>query len=141
MKGILVSFLPSFSNFFAAAFTDTEDANKLRRAREERKQWSQISKPKTDDYQPNEINNTDKFFKPNKCEMKHKKFHSGIELRLLIRFSLTITIILNSPNMAEEARWQLYKNAASNIEQVLAAIPHKAPTIRPPASHHKNYTS
>ena len=28
-----------------------------------------------------------------------------------------------------------------NIEQVLAATPHKAPTIPPPASHHENYTS
>ena len=41
----------------------------------------------------------------------------------------------------EEARWQLHKNVASNIEQVLAATPHKAPTIRLPASHHENYTS
>ena len=41
----------------------------------------------------------------------------------------------------EEARRQLHKNAASNIEQVLAAIPHKAPTIRPPAPHYKNYPS
>ena len=32
---------------------------------------------------------------------------------------------------------QLHKNAASNIEQVLAATP----TIRPPASHHENYPS
>ena len=39
----------------------------------------------------------------------------------------------------EEARGQLYKNAASNIEQVLEATPHKAPTIRPPTSHHENY--
>ena len=31
----------------------------------------------------------------------------------------------------EEARRQLHKNAASNIEQVLAATPHKVPTIRP----------
>ena len=31
----------------------------------------------------------------------------------------------------EEARRQLHKNAASNIEQLLAATPHKAPTIRP----------
>ena len=38
----------------------------------------------------------------------------------------------------EEARRQLHKNAVSNIQQVLAAIPHKAPTIRPPASHQKN---
>ena len=41
----------------------------------------------------------------------------------------------------EEARRQLHKNAASNLEQVLAATPHKAPTIRPPASHHENYPS
>ena len=33
------------------------------------------------------------------------------------------------------------KNAASNIEQVLVATPHKALTIRPPASHHENYPS
>ena len=36
----------------------------------------------------------------------------------------------------EEARRQLHKNVASNIEQVLATTSHKAPTIRPPASHH-----
>ena len=41
----------------------------------------------------------------------------------------------------EEAGRQLHKNAASNIEQVLAAIPHKAPTIRPPASNLENYPS
>ena len=28
-----------------------------------------------------------------------------------------------------------------NIEQVLAAIPHKTPTIRPPASYHEDYLS
>ena len=32
----------------------------------------------------------------------------------------------------EEVRRQLHKNAASNVEQVLAATPHKTPTIRPP---------
>ena len=32
----------------------------------------------------------------------------------------------------EEARWQLHKNAACNPEQVLAATPHKTPTVRPP---------
>ena len=41
----------------------------------------------------------------------------------------------------EEAWRQLQKNAASNIEQVLPATPYKAPTIRPPASYHENYTS
>ena len=41
----------------------------------------------------------------------------------------------------EEGRRQLHKNVASNIKQVLAATLHKAPTIRPPASHHENYPS
>ena len=35
----------------------------------------------------------------------------------------------------EEARWQLHKNAACNPEQVLAATPHKTPTVRPPAPY------
>ena len=39
----------------------------------------------------------------------------------------------------EEAGRQLHKNVVSNIEQVLAATLHKAPTIRPPVSHHENY--
>ena len=38
----------------------------------------------------------------------------------------------------EEARRKLHKNAASNIEQVLAATPQKTPIIRPPSSHHEN---
>ena len=33
----------------------------------------------------------------------------------------------------KEARRQLHKNAASSLEQVLAATPHKTPTVRPPA--------
>ena len=33
------------------------------------------------------------------------------------------------------------KNAASDIEQIMEATPHKTPTIRPPASHHENYPS
>ena len=41
----------------------------------------------------------------------------------------------------EEARRQLHKNAVSNLEQVLAATPHKTPTVRPPASYHENYSS
>ena len=41
----------------------------------------------------------------------------------------------------EEARRQLHKNAASNLEKVLAATPHKTPTVRPPASYLENYSS
>ena len=41
----------------------------------------------------------------------------------------------------EEARRQLHKNAASNLEQVLAATPYKTTTVRPPAPYHENYSS
>ena len=34
-----------------------------------------------------------------------------------------------------------FKIAASNLEQVLAATPHKTPTVRPPASYHENSSS
>ena len=56
-------------------------------------------------------------------------------------------ITLNEPgpifiySIFKEARRQLHKNAASNIEQLLAATPHMAPALRPPASHHENYQS
>ena len=48
---------------------------------------------------------------------------------------------MNNKTAGEEARRQLHKNATSNFEQVLAATPHKTPTIRPPASYHENYPS
>ena len=41
----------------------------------------------------------------------------------------------------EEARRQLHKNAACNLEQVLVATPYKTPTVRPPAPYHENYSS
>ena len=48
-----------------------------------------------------------------------------------------VSILLYGCTTWEETRRQLHKNAANNIEQVLAATP----TIRPPASHHENYPS
>ena len=36
---------------------------------------------------------------------------------------------------------QLHKNAASNIEKVLEAAPHKVVAILPPTTHHENYPS
>ena len=41
----------------------------------------------------------------------------------------------------EKAWEQLHKNAASNIEQVLKAAPHKAAAVRPHTTHHENYQS
>ena len=48
---------------------------------------------------------------------------------------------MDANKTAGEARRQLHKNAASNIEQVLEVAPHKTPSIRPPASYHENYPS
>ena len=39
----------------------------------------------------------------------------------------------------EKAWWQLHKNAASNIGQVLEAAPHKAVAIQAFITHHENY--
>ena len=47
----------------------------------------------------------------------------------------------NSISLIYKLNTSKHKNVESNIEQVLVATPHKAPTIQPPASHHKNYTS
>ena len=41
----------------------------------------------------------------------------------------------------EKAWQQLYKNAASNIEQALEAVTHKAAALQPPNTHHENYQS
>ena len=41
----------------------------------------------------------------------------------------------------EKAWQQLHKNAASNIEQVLEATPHKAAAVQPPTTYHENYQS
>ena len=63
-------------------------------------------------------------------------------------FQAAVTLILlygcttwTNKIAGEEARRQLHKNVACNPEQVLAATPHKTPTVRPPASYHKNYLS
>ena len=41
----------------------------------------------------------------------------------------------------EKAWRQQHKNAASNIEQVLEATPHKVATIQPPNTNYENYPS
>ena len=41
----------------------------------------------------------------------------------------------------EKAWRQLHKNAASNIEQVMEAAPHKAAALRSLTTHHENYPS
>ena len=43
--------------------------------------------------------------------------------------------------MGKKAWRQLYKNAASNTEQVLEAAPNKAAAVRSLITHHENYPS
>ena len=68
-------------------------------------------------------------------------------MKQFLRSSGHIDIVIWMHNLdanktaGEKARQQLHKNAVSNIEQVLETTPQKAPTIRPPTSHHENYPS
>ena len=68
--------------------------------------------------------------------MKRSFFQAAVTSILLYGFTTW-----TNKTAGEEARRQLHKNAASNLEQVLAATPHKTPTVRPPASYHENYSS
>ena len=68
--------------------------------------------------------------------MKRSFFQAAVVSILLYgRTTLTLT------KRREKKLDGNYTIAASNIEQVLGATPSKAPTIRPPASHHENYPS
>ena len=70
-------------------------------------------------------------------KMKRSFFKAAVALILLNGCTTwTLTVLAG-----EEARRQLQKNTANNLEQVLAATPHKTPTVRPPASYHENYSS
>ena len=69
--------------------------------------------------------------------MKRSFFQAAV-VSILLYGCTTWTL---TKRLEKKARLQLHKNAASNIEQVLEAIPYKAPTIRPPTSHHENYPS
>ena len=48
---------------------------------------------------------------------------------------------MNANETYEEKAWRQLHNAASNIEQVLEATPHKTAAVRPPTTHHENYGS
>ena len=69
--------------------------------------------------------------------MKRSFFQAAV-VSILLYGCTTWTL---TKRLGEEARRQLHKNAVRNLEQVLAATPHKTPTVRPPASYHENYSS
>ena len=56
-------------------------------------------------------------------------------------YTCSAIIALSTVLTTKEMTLGLGMGHASNIEQVLAAMPHKAPTIWPPASNHENYPS
>ena len=67
-----------------------------------------------------------------------RSFFQAVVMSILL-YGCTTGLL--TKRLEKKTRRQLHKNAVSNIEQVLAATPHKAPTIRPPTSHHENYPS
>ena len=72
-------------------------------------------------------------------KMKRSFFQAAITSILL--YGCTTWTLTKRLEKKLKARRQLHKNAASNLEQVLVATPHKSPTVRPPASYHENYSS
>ena len=70
-------------------------------------------------------------------KMKRSFFEAAVTSILL--YGCTIWTL--TKRLEKKTGWQLHKNAACNPEQVLAAAPHKTPTVRPPAPYHENYSS
>ena len=69
-----------------------------------------------------------------KSDLTDKMKHSFFQ-------AVVVSILLYGCTTWTLTKRQLHKNVESNIEQVLAATPHKTLAVRPLASHHKNYTS
>ena len=59
-----------------------------------------------------------------KSSLTDKLKHSCIDIAIWMHY------LEANKTSGEKARWQLHKNAASNIEQVLEATPHKTITLR-----------
>ena len=84
------------------------------------------------------INRLSIIWKSDLTDKMKRSFFQAAVVSILLYGCTTWTL---KKTAGEEARRQLHKNAASNLEQVLAATPHKTPTVRPPASYHENYSS
>ena len=84
------------------------------------------------------INRLSIIWKSDLTDKMKRSFFQAAVVSILLYGCTTWTL---TKRLWEEARRQLHKNAASNLEQVLAATTHKTPTIRPPASYHENYSS
>ena len=81
----------------------------------------------------------DKLSKSDLTDKMKRSFFQAAVVSILLYGCTTWTLIKQLEKKLDGN--YIHKNAASNTEQVLEATPHKAPTIRPPASHHENYPS
>ena len=77
---------------------------------------------------------------PNQAEtLLHSLERAAADIGLHVNAHKTeYTCYNQTGDISTGARRQLHKNAASNLEQVLAATPYQTLTIRPPASYHEN---
>ena len=62
-----------------------------------------------------------------------RSFFQAVVVSILLYGCNTCTA---NKTAGEEARQQLHKNVASNIEQILEVTPRKASTLQPPTSHY-----
>ena len=69
--------------------------------------------------------------------MKRSFFQAAV-VSILLYGGTTWTL---TKRMVKKLDGNYPRNAASNIEQVLEATPHKAAVVRPPTTHHENYQS
>ena len=67
-----------------------------------------------------------------------RNFFQAAVVSILLYGCTTRTL---TKRLEKKARRRLHKNVKSNIEQVLGATPHKAPTIRLPTTHRENFPS
>ena len=84
------------------------------------------------------INRLSIIWKSDLTDKMKRNFFQAAVVSILLYGCTTWTL---TKRLEKKTRRKLHKNVESSIEQVLAATPNKAPTIRPPASHHKNYPS
>ena len=69
-------------------------------------------------------------------EMKRSFFQAAV-VSILLYGCTTWTL---TKRLEKKLDGNYTRNVESNIEQILATTPHETPTVRPLASHHKNYT-
>ena len=84
------------------------------------------------------INRLSTIWKSDLTDKMKRSFFQAAVTSILLYGCTTWTL---TKRLEKKTRWQLHKNAACNPEQVLAATPHKTPTVRPPAPYHENYSS